>query len=154
MKNSRFFSLTARVIVFIAVAAGSAGVSFGADELPVLQQGMWEFTRTIMGTGATGKPQTITNQKCMNPSEQWKQQNAMLSKMGCTFSPVKKEGNTYTFAADCSMKSPAGQPVSSRTTTVITVESDSAYSVKISGETNGVKTDETLKAKRTGDCNK
>lgn len=116
-----------------------------AQELPVFRQGMWEFQRMVGS-------QKMTTKNCTNPSEDMKRQNTMIEKAGCRFSPMKKAGNTYTFTADCKMKSPPGGSLESHTTTVMTVESDSAYKLQVDGTTNGQSTKETLMARRVGDC--
>jgi hypothetical protein len=118
-----------------------------ADELPVFRRGMWKFQRTV---GA----KTIEVEKCSSPTEDMKKQNAMLEKSGCRFSPVKKSGNAYTFTAECSVKGPSGAVTSSRSTTVLTVESDSAYRVEVTGSAAGQAMKELLVARRVGDCKK
>ena len=130
------------ILVFTAVCRPAL-----ADELPAFRQGMWKFDRTV------GK-EKLEMTKCASPSEDMRKQNAMLEKGGCRFSPVKKSGNVYTFTADCSIKSPSGATISSRTTSVMTVESDTAYQIEIDGVTDGQSTKELLVARRIGDCNK
>ncbi|MCL5884513.1 MAG: DUF3617 family protein [Deltaproteobacteria bacterium] len=135
-------------MIFLAVFGSMAVCSPAhADEMPVFRQGMWKFQRTV-GT------KTIEMTKCSSPTEDMKKQNAMLKKVGCRFSPAKKSGNTYTFTADCSIQGPSGAVTSSRSTTVITVESDSAYRVEINGSADGQATKELLVAQRIGDCKK
>jgi hypothetical protein len=81
-----------------------------------------------------------------------KRQNAMFAKAGCTISPVTRKGDIYSFVADCKGGG-AGKVVSQ---SVITVESDSAYTVEVesSGDAGpgGGKRSEVLKARRVGDC--
>lgn len=139
-----------------AVALGMFVVGSFAygEELPALSKGMWEFTRTVQDPRNPAKPQRLTTQKCVSPTEDWKRRDELMTRMGCKFSPVKKDGNTYTFTVDCNLKSPSGTPVTSSTTTVITVQGSDAYTVKVEGVTNGAKTSESLTAKRTGDCSK
>lgn len=129
----------------------SGAIAYG-DDLPVFRKGMWEFVRTVQSSDPSAKPQTITNRQCSSPSDDMKKQNEMLQKVGCKFSPAKREGNTYTFTAECNVKTPEGLSLSSKSTSVITVEGDSAYTIKVQGETNGKASAENLKAKRIGDC--
>lgn len=148
-----FMVFSKMALVSIATATLVTG-NFGfADDLPVLRMGMWEYTRTVPGPDPA-KPQTMTTHKCASPSEDWKQQNEMLTKMGCKFTPIKKAGDTYTFMADCNVKTPDGGAVSSSSTTVITIQSSDAFTVKVDTVTNGKKSVENLTAKRTGDCQK
>ena len=107
---------------------------------------MWKFERTF---GA----KTVEATKCTNPMEDMKKQNAMLEKGGCRFSPVSRSGNVYTFTADCSIRTPSGVAISSRSTSVITVENESAYRIAIDVMTDGQATKELLVARRVGDCN-
>ena len=72
-----------------------------------------------------------------------------MTKVGCTMSPLSKKGNAYTFTADCKI-----QGVTAHSTSVMTVESDSAYSVRVETRAGSQQTVETLKARRTGDCTK
>lgn len=118
-----------------------------ADEWPALRAGMWEFNRTIETSATPGKPQTIQTKKCTNPSTDFKRQNEMLTKGGCTFSPVARAGNTYTYSAVCKMKGLSGTSKS-----VLTAERDSAYVIRIESDFSGEPTREILRAKRVGDC--
>jgi hypothetical protein len=131
------------LLVLIAFSAFSNPAV--AEDLPAFRQGLWEFQRTV-GT------QKMVNKNCTNPTEDMKQQNAMLAKMGCRVSPLTKKGNAYTFTAECAAEGTSGGQVNSLTTTVITVESDSAYTVQVDGTINGQPTKELLTARRIGDC--
>jgi Protein of unknown function (DUF3617) len=126
------------LLTLLALSVLSIPVS--AEDLPVFRQGMWDFQRTV-GT------QKMNTQRCASPNDDMKRQNGMLEKAGCHFSPFEKAGKTYTSTAECTVKSQ-----SSHTTTVITVESDSAYTVQVDGTANGQSTKELLTARRTGDC--
>jgi len=77
-----------------------------------------------------------------------------LEKSGCRLSPVKKSGNVYTYTADCSMKMPSGATFSSRSTSVMTVVSESSYKIEIDVVTDGMSSKELLVAQRIGDCTK
>ena len=118
-----------------------------ADDLPALRQGLWKFQRTVGG-------KKIETTKCTSPTEDMKKMNATLEKSGCRFSPVKKSGNVYTFMADCSMKMPTGATMSSRSTSVMTVDSESSYKIDIDVVTDGQTSKEMLVAQRIGDCTK
>ena len=131
------------VIVAVLLFAGLAA----ADELPALRPGMWEFIRTVAPAG--GKPQTLQNKKCADPTEQMKSQNAMFEKSGCTFSPVQKSGNRYTFKATCTVQGDTFE-----STTVMTFENEGAYRLDIESRHGKQATQETLTARRVGDCPK
>ncbi len=136
-----------RIIAMILAVLGSTALCNPAfpDELPSFRQGMWKFHRTV-------EKKTLEVTKCTSPAEDMKKQNTMLEKIGCRFSPARKSGNTYTFTVDCSIKSPSGAAIKSRTTSVMAVESDSAYKVEIDVVTDGHATKELLVAQRVGDC--
>ena len=93
----------------------------------------------------------MNTQRCASPNDDMKRQNAMLEKAGCHFSPFTKAGKTYTLTTECTAKNP---PMTSRTTTVITVDSDGAYTVQVDATANGQSTKELLTARRIGDCPK
>ena len=118
-----------------------------ADDLPALRQGLWNFQRTVNG-------EKIEATKCTSPTEDMKTMNAKLEKSGCRMSPVKKSGNVFTYTADCSMKMPTGATMKSRSTSVLTVESDSSYRLEVDAVTDGQASKERLVAKRVGDCPK
>jgi hypothetical protein len=124
---------------------GAGGVR--ADEPPALRQGLWRFDRTLRG-------QKLQTQECVSPSEDMKRQNAMLEKSGCKFSPGQRAGKTYTFTAACTIKPPGGETLSVRSTSLMTVENDSAYKVEIATTGAGTSTQELLVARRLGDCTK
>jgi hypothetical protein len=118
-----------------------------ADEPPALRQGLWQFERSIGG-------QKLVAQECVNPTEAMRRQNAVLEKSGCKFSPGKRAGQTYTFAADCVLKPQGSEAVSVRSTSVMTVADDGAYKVEITTSGAGMTTQELLVARRLGDCSK
>jgi len=134
-------------VVISAALCVLAGTGL-AEELPKFRQGQWEFERTAAG-------QKMHTTQCTTPNEDMKRQNEMIEKRGgCKMSPLQHKGNTYTFSADCSMSTPQG-PVAFKSTSVMTVESDSAYKIEVStsgGPGPGGK--ELLTARRIGDCTK
>jgi hypothetical protein len=137
-----------RFVIRGAVAASLATLAAVAmaQEFPVFRKGLWEFNRTVDG-GGTGKTQTMTTKKCADPTNDMKKQNAMLTKVGCTFSPVAKHGTSYTFTSQCNV-----QGVSAQSKSVISVEGDSAYRVNVESRQGGQGTKELLVARRIGDC--
>jgi hypothetical protein len=140
-------SRASRVVtgMLLLAACSAAGGPAGADEVPALRQGLWKFHRVV-----AGKPMDVT--RCADPREDMKRQNAMLTKFGCRFTPLKRIGNTYTFIADCTIKNSAGGTVTSHSKSVITVESENAYKVEVETSANGQTQKELLLARRTGDC--
>jgi Protein of unknown function (DUF3617) len=141
-----------RVGGLVAVAVIAVAATAGAHELPAFKKGNWSFERTVDDPAHPGTPQTISTQKCTDPTADWKRQNAKLTQIGCRFSAGEKDGNRYTFLAHCRIQGRDGNTTNAHNTTVITVESDEAYSLTIDGEVNGVATHEKLAAKRLGDC--
>ena len=134
---------------FTATTLGLVPPALRADDFPRFREGLWEFARTMdMGGG----PKTLSSRRCTEPGEDMRRQNALFAKMGCSVSPVTRKGSVYRFVADCKGAG-TGAVVSQ---SVITVESDSAYTVEVesSGDTGpgGGKRSETLKARRIGDC--
>jgi len=142
-----------RILAVATLLAASASLALSrraaAEELPAFRQGMWEFDRTVEGMDPSGKPQTFKVEKCTSPSDDMKQQDAMLRQMGCTFSAITRTGNAYTFEATCNVQ---GQSSHSKST--LTAESDSAYTIAVESQQAGMKTHEKLIARRTGDCKK
>ena len=139
-------ALPAHFMVVLAAALATCP-SVAADDWPALRIGMWEFNRTLETSGTPGKAQTIQTKKCTSPSDDMKKQNEMLTKGGCKLSPVARAGNTYSYSAECKLQGTAGTSKS-----VLTVETDSAYMIRIESDFGGEPTRELLRAKRIGDC--
>ena len=137
---------TMRPIVLIA-ALCSAGSAAASEEWPALRHGMWEFSRSIETVGKGGKPQTVQSRNCVSPTEDMKRQNETLSRAGCKFSPLARAGNVYTYSAVCKMPGVAGTSKS-----VLTVDGDGAYTIRVDSDFGGEATRELLQARRTGDC--
>jgi hypothetical protein len=143
MRASRPFpGLTTPLLLALAMIGAAR-----ADEPPSLHQGLWQFERTIGG-------KKLQLQQCVDPNEAMKRQNALLEKSGCKFSPGRRTGKTYTFSTDCTIKSAGGDAVMVRSTSVMTVDSNSAYKVEITTTGAGTSTQELLVARRLGDCTK
>lgn len=151
MKLHCFWKLAKRIQFLSIIAVGTclafSGSATKAEDLPAFRKGMWEFKRTVDNAGRPGKPQTTETKKCTNPSADMKRQKEALSKAGCKFSPTSKSGNSYRFTTECTVQGVAGQSKS-----LITVESDSAYGVKVESRMGNQITNELLLARRTGDC--
>lgn len=111
-----------------------------ADELPALRQGKWEISRT-----AEGMSQPMTVQKCTDPVANMKK--GAEAKGSCTRSPTVRAGNTYRFSATCTIG--GVQVISS---SVMTIKSDSAYSVDVETKGGGKTSKEHISARRVGDC--
>jgi hypothetical protein len=116
-----------------------------ADEPPAFRRGLWQFDRTVAG-------QALQTKNCSSPTEDMERQNAMLEKGGCKSSPGKRSGDVYTFTVDCTVTAPGSGTVNVRSTSVLTVESDSAYDVDITTTGAGTSTQERLVARRIGEC--
>lgn len=142
----RLFRAEAAIVLMAAATSMSVAA---ADDWPALRQGMWEFDRTIETPGTAGKPKTIQMKKCTRPTEDMSKQNEMLTKGGCRFSPIQKTGNAYSYSADCKM-----QGVAMKSSSVLTVDGDSAYILRVESQTGSEVTKEVLRARRTGDCAK
>ena len=153
MKLRCFQKLARKIVLCSCIAAAIyfvflAGVA-KADDIPAFRSGMWEFNRTTKYSGSPGEQRTTTIRKCTNPTEDMKNQNEMIKKNGCSISPISKSGNTYTFTTQCRNENTKGQ-----SKTVMTVENDSAYDLKIETVPGPPGTSEQLRARRTGDCAK
>ena len=136
-----------RTISILAALLAGAATAAAAEEWPAMRHGMWEFTRSIESVGKGGKPQTVQTKKCTNPTDEMKRQNETLSKAGCKFSPLARAGNVYTYSAACRM-----QGISGTSKSVLTVDGDSAYTIRVESDFGGEATRELLQARRTGDC--
>ena len=147
-ESSRWSVVLTVVALAAALAVAFAAVA-SADPWPTLRSGTWEYKRTMVRSDQPGKPIVVTKRKCGNPAEDMKRQNAQLTAAGCRFSPVRQAGNTYTYSARCSI---GGVQMESRST--LTVESPGAYRLLVQSREGGATSQETLVARRVGDCAK
>jgi hypothetical protein len=138
---------TVRVLAGVAVL-GLACLA-AAQEPPSFKQGLWQFTRTVEGTGQPKS--TMARKVCTSPTEDMRRGREQSAKVGCQLSDMQRAGNTYRYTATCVLQN--GKITSNQ---ILTVQGDSAYTVKIdsSGSVGGqtVTTKEELVAKRLGDC--
>ena len=131
--------------------AGALALVFGAaaQEPPAFRKGLWEFTRTVEGTGQPKN--TVTRKVCTSPTEDMRRGREQSAKAGCQLSETHRAGNTYRYTATCVLQN--GKITSNQ---ILTTQADSGYTVKIdsSGTVGGqtVSTKEELIAKRLGDC--
>src|SRR4030095_330224 len=134
----------ARLATLLAMGSTFAMGTFPAraDEVPLLRQGLWEYQKTA---GANKFAAT----ECIDPSEDLRRQHAAWQKMGCTLSPMLRNGSSYTYAAECSVKLPSGA-VTFSTVSVLTAESDSAYRLENRMTNQGSTTNESITATRGG----
>lgn len=134
----------ARIAVLFVTALTACASS--AQNLPTLRAGLWEINRTVDASAFGEAPQTVNTRECTSPNEGMLARQEMLKKIGCTLSPLRQNGNTYTFSAVCSQ----GTGGTSRST--LTVDNDSAYSIHIESDIAGMPAKEMLRATRVGDC--
>ena len=134
------------VLVLAGITACAAWPACADDDIPLLRQGLWEYQKTAGANkfGAT---------ECIDPSEDLRRQHAALQKMGCTLSPTLRNGSSYTYGAECSVKLPSGA-VSFSTVSVLTAESDSAYRLENRLTKQGGTVNESITAQRVADCAK
>lgn len=135
-----------RVLILAALLGGAANAA-ASEEWPALRHGLWQFDRSIETVGKGGRPQTVQTRSCTSPTDEMKRQNETLSRAGCKFSPLARAGNVYTYSAACKMQGMSGTSKS-----VLTVDGDSAYTIRVESDFGGEATRELLQARRTGDC--
>ena len=129
--------------VTMLLLAGIAPVS--AADWPTFKPGQWSFERTMDGAGAPRDK--IATTECTDPTADQKEQQAMLTKAGCQFTPLTQSGKTYRYSATCKMGG-----MTSKSDSVLEVESAEAYTVTVDSTVDGKKSHEVLRARRTGDC--
>jgi hypothetical protein len=91
--------------------------------------------------------------ECIDPSQDMRQQDTILDKMGCKRSSAQSGASVYTSSAECTVKLPSGF-VSWTTTSTLTMESDSAYRIETRTIRYGHTLEEVTTAHRVGDCSK
>jgi hypothetical protein len=134
---SRALSVTMLLLVGIA--------PLSAADWPTFKPGQWTFERTMDGAGAPRD--RVSTTECTDPTADQKEQQAMLTKAGCQFTPLAQSGKTYRYSATCKMGG-----MTSKSDSVLEVESAEAYTVTVDSTVDGKKSHEVLRARRTGDC--
>jgi hypothetical protein len=136
-------AITRALSVTLLLLVGIASVS--AADWPTFKPGQWTFERTMNGAGAPRDK--ISTTECTDPTADQKEQQAMLTKAGCQFTPLAQSGKTYRYSATCKMGG-----MTSKSDSVLEVESAEAYTVTVDSTVDGKKSHEVLRARRTGDC--
>ena len=141
---SNAIATTVRFVLAASVLATATAV--GAEDLPQFQPGLWEFKRTIEELKQGVKPPPLNLQECVDPTASLKKHKETP---GCKFSPITKSGDSYSFTADC--QTDRGRL---RSKNVITVETDSAYRLRVESQAGEQQWTELLVARRIGECQK
>jgi hypothetical protein len=114
---------------------------------PTFRKGLWRFVRTLETVKPQDVRQTLLEQemtRCVDPTEAMKATFASASIGSCHSSRPEKVSNKYIFSNRCDYMGPVR--------TVITVQSDEAYTeVNELTVGQGVRKD-LVAAKRIGDC--
>ena len=143
------FGRTRRPILVLSIAAllaFSTSIAAAAD-WPTFKPGRWTFERTMTATGST--PEKVSRTECTDPTADQKDQQTMLTKAGCLFTPLTQTGKTYRYSATCKMGG-----MSTKSDSVLEAESAEAYTITVDSTVDGSKTHEVLRARRIGDCAK
>jgi len=137
---------TTRVPALVALTTLAASIALAAD-WPTFKPGRWTFERTMSGPGS--KSDKVSRTECADPTADQKEQQGMLAKAGCVFTPLTRTGETYRYSATCKM---AG--MTTRSDSVLEAEGPEAYTITIDSTADGTRTHEVLRARRIGDCAK
>jgi hypothetical protein len=140
MSNSRWWAFAAAAtVVTWTVAHADLG-------LPSFRPGKWSFTSTVSPAGAT-QPQVRKATACTDPTQEIEKKWRELAQKSCQFSPVSHAGDRYSYSSQC-----AANGVLLTTRSSIVVKSDSEYRVETESRSNGTTRQETVEARRLGDC--
>jgi hypothetical protein len=115
-------------------------------DLPPLQQGQWQFRRSVTNEGQR-QPVVRTMQMCSDPTADIRRKWEGLVGQACQFSPVQHVDNKYTYSAVCTKNG-----VSTRMMSTITVRGDSAYNAVTQSFTAEHRSSEIVSARRIGAC--
>jgi len=117
-----------------------------AVDVPAFRQGMWEYERSVGAAKFVAK-------ECVDPGQEMRAHNASMEKIGCKLSSAAPSGSTYTYTTECAVKLPSGA-ASWSTSSVLTVEGESAYRLEVHNTGRGAQSDEVVVAHRVADCDK
>jgi hypothetical protein len=132
------------------VAAALASCSAEADEAfagPKFRRGEWHFVRTLEATmHARGKVRLLEREmtRCVDPTEAMKATFSSAPVGNCHSAKPEKVANKYIFSKRCDYMGPVS--------TVITVQSDEAYTEVNELTVGKMPRTELVVAQRIGDC--
>ena len=123
--------------------------SFAADSFdgPTFRKGMWRFVRTLdLLVHAQGKHRVLQQEsiRCVDPTESMRGTFSSAPVGTCVSAKPEKHSNRYVFAKRCDYLGPVS--------TVITVDSDEAYSELNQVIEGAVPKADFVTAQRIGDC--
>lgn len=144
---SRLKSKPCKPIHMLSLAVfATCGVSVVvAADWPSFKPGQWQLERTMESPGKA--PEKVSTTECFDPTAEQAEQRAMLTKMGCKFSPLEQSGTTYRYSANCRIGA-----MTSTSNSVLEVKSTEAYTITVDSVTDGTKTHEVVTARRVGEC--
>jgi hypothetical protein len=147
LSNASLLQAVGRCIVGLTLAVPlCAWAAAPAVDLPPLQQGQWQFRRSVTNEGQR-QPVVRTMQMCSDPSADIRRKWEELVGQTCQFSPVQHVDNKYTYSAVCTKNG-----VSTRMMSTITVRGDSAYNAVTQSYTAEHRSSEIVSARRIGAC--
>jgi hypothetical protein len=128
----------------LLASQAQAGEAFGG---PTFRKGLWRFVRTLEIIKPQDVRQTLLEQemtRCVDPTEAMKATFASASIGSCHSSRPEKVSNKYIFSNRCDYMGPVR--------TVITVQSDEAYTEVNELTVGQIPRKDLVIAKRIGDC--
>ena len=133
----RMFSIAALMVCSMSTVL--------AADWPVFKPGNWTFEQTMSSTGAA--PDKASNTRCTDPTADHKAQQGMFANAGCQVMSLTQNGNTYRYSATCKLGG-----MTTKSDSVLTVESAEAYTITVDSNTDGSKTYDVLHAHRIVGC--
>lgn len=139
--------LTVAIALILAAPLSSsparAEEAFGG---PTFRKGMWRFVRTLEVLGSNVRHKLLEREmtRCVDPTHAMKATFSSTSVGGCHSSRPEKVNNKYIFSNRCDYMGPVS--------TVITVQSDEAYTELNELTVGQLPRKDFVIAKRIGDC--
>jgi hypothetical protein len=136
-------------LVGLLVAAPLLASQALADEAfggPTFRKGMWRFVRTLEVVGSNVRQKLLEREmtRCVDPTHAMKATFASAPVGNCHSSRPAKINNSYIFSNRCDYMGPVS--------TIITVQSDEAYTEVNQLSVGKLPRRELVIAKRIGDC--
>lgn len=126
------------------LAANLPAVAATSDE-PALRHGMWKLKKLI-------NKRPYESRQCMHPYHELLRRQQALKESGCQHDVARSGETQWRITSRCRKVNSEGRHWESDTLTVMTVTSDSAYRLEVTGTTNTVPSQETVDAVWTGHC--
>lgn len=135
----------------LALVCGLAGACLALDSMaadpaaPVLRHGIWKLKKSV-------NQRPYESRECMQPFEELVRRHVGTADSGCTHEVTRQNETEWRISARCRKVNSEGRRWESDSVSVMTVTSETAYRLEVTGTANGVALRESVAGHWTGPC--